>query len=163
MASGQNATIDVKVSANAGYSDTIGLGCSTLPAGINCHFATNTIDLKSGQSQTVQLTIDSNNPLSGGASAMNSAKSKASMALAGLCLPGGLIFAFGLRRFRKRHGAIFTAIVALFASGALLMAGCGGGFTQSSAKPGTYVIQVTGLGVNSNVAHYQPVNLTITK
>lgn len=164
MASGQNATIDVKVIANAGYSDMIGLGCSTLPAGINCHFSTNTIDLKSGQSQTIQLTVDSNNPLSGGSSAMNTRKGATGLALAGLFLPVGLFFGFAFRRFRRHHSAIFTAIIVmLLASGALLMAGCSGGFTQSSAKPGTYVFQVTGLGVNSNVAHYQAVNLTITK
>ena len=42
------------------------------------------------------------------------------------------------------------------------MTGCSG-FTQSSAAPGTYVIQVTATGANSNVIHYQNVTLTITK
>jgi hypothetical protein len=42
----------------------------------------------------------------------------------------------------------------------MLVTGCGG-FTSSSATPGTYVIQVTGTGINSNVIHYQNVTLTI--
>lgn len=163
MASGQNATISVNIIANVGYSDTIGLGCSTLPAGINCHFSSITVDVKSGQTQTVQLTIDSNNPLSGGSSAMNLSEGKSGLALAGLFLPVGIFFGFAFRRFRKRQSVLFTAVLAILASGALLISGCSGGFTQSSAKPGDYVIQVTGLGVNSNVAHYQPVSLTITK
>jgi hypothetical protein len=29
--------------------------------------------------------------------------------------------------------------------------------------PGTYTIQVTGVGANSNITHYQNITLTITK
>jgi hypothetical protein len=43
----------------------------------------------------------------------------------------------------------------------MLVTGCSG-FSQSTAAPGTYVIQVTGVGVNSNITHYQNVTLTIT-
>jgi hypothetical protein len=80
-----------------------------------------------------------------------------------LFVPAGLFFGFVFRRFRRRYGFILTAVFAIVLSGALMVSGCGGGFTQSSAAPGTYVFQVTGLGVNSNVAHYQPISLTITK
>lgn len=163
MATGQNATITVKIIANAGYADTVGLGCSTLPAGVNCHFANNTVNLTSGATQSVQLTVDTNNPLSGGSSAMNSRRGASDLTLACLFLPAGLFFGLGFRRFRKRHSVFYTTILCILASGALLVAGCSGGFTQSSATPGKYVFQVTGLGVNSNVAHYQPVTLTITK
>jgi hypothetical protein len=31
-----------------------------------------------------------------------------------------------------------------------------------AAAPGTYVIQVTGVGSQSNISHYQNVSLTIT-
>jgi hypothetical protein len=44
----------------------------------------------------------------------------------------------------------------------MLVNGCSG-FTQSTAAPGTYVIQITATGVNSDVIHYQNVTLTITK
>jgi hypothetical protein len=162
MAAGENATVTVKVVANTGYADTIGLGCSTLPAGVNCHFSSNPIDLKSGASQSVQLTIDTNNPLGGGSSAMNPTSSPRGMTLAGLFFPAGLIFGFAFWRFRRRYGILFSAVLSIFLSGTLLADGCGG-FSQSSAQPGTYVIQVTGLGVSSNVAHYQSITLTITK
>jgi hypothetical protein len=165
MATGQNATVTVNVIANAGYADTIGLGCATLPAGVNCHFSSNPINLRSGASQSVQLTIDTNNPLGGGSSAMNSTRGPRSprgVTLAGLFLPAGLIFGLAFARFRRRYGIVFTVLLSVLLSGALLAAGCGG-FSQSSAQPGTYVFQVTGLGVNSNVAHYQAITLTITK
>ena len=50
----------------------------------------------------------------------------------------------------------------LVSSAALLVTGCGG-FTQNSAAPGTYVIQVVGVGANSNMTQSQNVTLTITK
>jgi hypothetical protein len=163
VASGQHATVNVTVTANSGYSDTIGLGCSSLPAAVNCHFASNDIALKANGSATVQLTIDTNNPLGGGSSAMNASPSVRTFSLAGIFLPAGLFFGCILWRTRKRNRAIYAAALALVLSGAIFATGCSGGLTQGSATPGTYTIEVTGLGVNSNVAHYQTITLTITK
>jgi hypothetical protein len=42
------------------------------------------------------------------------------------------------------------------------VSGCTG-FSQSSAAPGTYVLQVNGTGVNSNLTRYQDVTLIVTK
>jgi hypothetical protein len=44
----------------------------------------------------------------------------------------------------------------------MAMTACSG-FTQISAAPGTYVIQVTGTGNNSDIVHYQNVSITITQ
>jgi hypothetical protein len=68
-----------------------------------------------------------------------------------------------LRRFRKRYGAVFTAaMILMLASAAMVLDGCGG-FSQATPTPGTYVIQVTATGGNSDVIHYQNVTLNITK
>jgi hypothetical protein len=52
-------------------------------------------------------------------------------------------------------------MVLLLAGAAMLVNGCSG-FTQVTATPGTYVIQVTATGTNSDVIHYQNVTLNIT-
>lgn len=161
LAASQNATVTVTITSNDGYSDTIGLGCATVPAGVTCHFANNSVALNANGTQTVQLTIDTNNPLSGGASAMN-AKPGRGLMVAGIFLPAGLLFPFFFRRFRRK-GFVLLAALVICLSGTVLISGCAGGFSKSSATPGTYTLQVTGLGVNSNVAHYQAVTLTITK
>jgi sugar lactone lactonase YvrE len=158
----QNAVITVDLNSDGAFADTIGLGCGSLPASVNCHFATNGIALKAGATQSVQLTIDTNNPLSGGGSAMNSRPGSRGLNLAGLFLPASLFFGWIFWRFRRRHVVLFVAALALFLSGAFLVTGCGG-YSQVTAAPGTYVIQVTGVGVNSNITHYQNVTLTITK
>lgn len=163
MATKQNAAVTVALTSISGFTDTIGLGCSSLPAGVTCHFASISPALKADAVQSVQLTIDTNNPLSGGSSAMNSHTEKSAVSLAGLLLPFALFFGWTLWRFRKRHATLLGTMLVLLLSGAAMLAtGCGG-MTSSSAAPGTYVIQVTGTGVNSNIIHYQNVTLTITK
>ena len=83
--------------------------------------------------------------------------------LAGLFLPFSAFFGWIFWRFRKRQMAALSMVLVLILSGAALVAtGCSG-FTTSTAAPGTYVIQVTGTGANSNITHYQNVTLNITK
>jgi sugar lactone lactonase YvrE len=163
VAAGQYVMINVTVTANNGYADTIGLGCASLPANVNCHFSSDSVVLPAGGTQTVQLTIDTNNPLGGGSSAMNTPTGKRGFALAGIFLPCGLVFGCIFWRLRKKNSAVLTATLALLLSGAAFITGCTGGFSQSSATPGTYVMQVTGIGIKSNISQYQNVTLTITK
>jgi len=163
MATSQNTNVAVELMSNAGFTDTIELGCASLPAGVNCHFASISAKLTANATQSVQLTIDTNSPLSGGASAMNSQPGDRGAWMAGLFLPLSMFFGWILWRFRKRHAAVFTLMLVLLLSGAaVLVTGCSG-FTQNSVAPGTYVIQVVGVGADSNITHYQNVTLTITK
>jgi len=163
LVSSQNGTVTISVSSANGFADSIGMGCLSLPAAVNCHFSANTVALKAGQSQSVQLTIDTNAPLSGGTTARNASTGKGGLALAALGWPAGLLFGFVLWRFRKRNGAVLAAMLALFLAGAMAVTGCGASFSQATAAPGTYTIQVGGIGTGSNISHYQNVTLTITK
>lgn len=163
MATGQHATVSVMITAQSGYSDTIGLGCSSLPAKVTCHFSRNNVALAANSSEALQLTIDTNNPLGGGLSAMNSTTGTRSISLAGIFLPAGLLFGGAFWRARKRNSAVLTAALVLLLSELPLVCGCSASFTQSSTAPGTYVIGVTGIGASSRVAHYQNVTLAVTK
>jgi large repetitive protein len=163
MATSQNATVTVNVNSISGFTDTITLGCAGLPAGVNCHFSNLSVNLPANGTVTAQLTIDTNNPLGGGSSAMNRRPGKRDTELAGLFLPFGLFLGWTVWKFRKRHaGVLSTALVLVLTGAALVATGCGG-FTLHTAAPGTYVIQVAGVGTNSNVTQYQAVTLTITK
>ena len=82
---------------------------------------------------------------------------------------GGLAALFGwlLWRSRKRYASVLAVVLAttLFtavSAAALLINGCGG-ITAESAPAGTYVVQVTGTGVNSNVIAYGTLTVTVTK
>jgi sugar lactone lactonase YvrE len=162
----QNATATITFTSISGFADTLGLGCASLPSVVNCHFSSPSVVLAANGTQTAQVTIDTNNPLSGGTTAMNTHGLNRGAYLAGLSilsLPITAFFGIILWRFRKRHGPIFTVTMLLLLSGAaMLINGCSG-FTQATAAPGTYTIQITATGVNSDVIHYQNVTLTITK
>lgn len=163
MATTQNASVTVGLNSENGFADTVGLGCASLPAGVTCHFSNPSLGLKANALQSTQLTIDTDNPLTGGSLAFDGRAGDRGALMAGLLLPTGLCFGLVLRRFRRRNGALWSVLLLMVLSGgALLAAGCGA-FTQASAAPGTYVIQVTGTGVKSNIVHYRSVNLTITK
>jgi hypothetical protein len=148
-----------------GFTDTIGLGCGSLPAGVNCSFSTPSTTLAANGTQNVTLTIDTNNPLGGGASAMNrcpGTKNRA-VSLAGFFLPLSVLFGCIFWRFRRRYAAAMTvALVLLLGVAAQLVTGCSG-FSQSSAAPGPHVYLVPGLGANSSITRYENVTLTITK
>jgi large repetitive protein len=165
LASSKNATVTVTLSSENSFADTIGLGCASLPAAVNCHFSSISEALKAGGVDKVQLTIDTNNPLSGGtASAANSHTGGQATYLAGVFFPFAGVFGWLLWKRRRRYVMLFHAgvLFLLVSSAVLLATGCGG-FTQNSAAPGTYVIQVVGVGANSNITQSQNVTLTITK
>jgi hypothetical protein len=159
---GQNATVNVALSSVSGFSDTIGLGCATLPSVVNCHFSAASVALAANGAQTVQLTLDTNNPLGGGGTTARNTPSPARTAwLAGLSLPIAALFGLAFVRLRRRTFSPTLSLL-LLAACAMLLNGCGG-FSQISAAVGTYTIQVTGTGVNSDIVHYQNVVLTVSK
>jgi hypothetical protein len=163
MAASQSATVTVNLNSISGFTDTISLGCVGLPPAMNCHFSNIDVNLAANGTASAQLTIDTNNPLGGGSSAMNRQPGKRGAELAGLLLPVSLLLGFVAWSFRKRHPSLLTALLAVVLTGAALLAtGCTG-FSQSTAAPGTYIMQVTGVGTNSNVTQYQPITLTITQ
>jgi hypothetical protein len=163
MATSQNATVTVNLNSNGTFADTIGLGCASLPAGVFCHFSSPTVKLTAEGSASVQLTIDTNNPLSGGSSAMNFSPGNSKFSLAGLFLPFSVLFGFVFWRLRRRNAGIFSMAMVLLLSGAALLAtGCNS-YSVNTAAPGNYVIQVTGTCASTNAQQYQNVSLSITK
>ncbi len=161
----QSATVNVWIASISGFTDTIGLGCVTVPAAVTCHFSSGNVSLAANGTQTAQLVIDTDNPLGGGTNtSMLQKPERRNVALAGLFLPFSLLMGWVVWSFRKRHAHILSLVLLLVLSGAALMAtGCGGGFSQASAAPGTYSLQVAGVGKNSNVTQYATITLTVTK
>jgi hypothetical protein len=166
VAVSQNATATLTFTSIGGFTDTLGLGCASLPSAVTCHFSNPSVVLAADGTQTAQVTIDTNNPLSGGTTAMNAQAGNRGAYLAGLSilsLPITALFGLVLWRFRKGHGQVFSVLILLVVSAAaMLVNGCSG-FAQATASPGAYTIQITATGVNSDVIHYQNVTLTITK
>jgi len=161
LAAGQNSPgLTVTLQSLGTFTDTIGLGCASLPNGVNCHFTPSSVQLAAGGSSTAQLVIDTGSPLTGGAQSMNTRKASRGVSLAGLFLPVGVLFGLVFWRFRKRH-ALFTSLLLLLLAGTTMLVTSCGGLSTSKVAAGTYTIYVTGTGSATGVVHYQKVTLTI--
>ena len=162
LQSGKNNTLTVTYKSTNGFADQIGLGCSDLPAMMNCHFSNDSINLAANGIRTVQLTVDTGQPLSGGNQAENRSGTPR-VFYAGFALPGALIAGLLLWLNRKRYPVLFSlfAVVLLGAAG-LSLSGCGG-IDMGSVAPGTYTIQVTGAGIQSNVTRSVNLQIQVTK
>jgi sugar lactone lactonase YvrE len=159
----QNATVTITLTSTTGFADTVGLGCASLPAVVNCHFASISLNLPANGTVSTELTIDTNNPLSGGASAMNRRAGGGRFSLAACFLPFSFAFGCLFWRLRRRNARFFTmTLFLILAAAACVASGCSS-FSQVTAAPGNYVIQVTGTGAATNVIEFQNVNLDITK
>ncbi len=164
LTTGQNGTITVNLASVNKAADTVTLGCANLPAAVNCHFASSSLVLAAGGQVSTQLTIDTNNPLSGGTTvAAVSGSSPTAPLAAGWWLPLAGLFGWMLLRFRRRAQKWMVVLLVCVAGAAsLALSGCGG-FSQKTATPGTYTIEVTGVGTQSNQTHYVNFTLTINK
>jgi sugar lactone lactonase YvrE len=162
MTASENSTVTVNITSVGGFADTVALGCASLPAGVTCTFANPSVTLAANATASTLLTIDTNSPLSGGPAAMNSGKSRG-LSLAGLFLPFSVLFGFVFWRLRRRTASMLTVVlVAVLSLGALMATGCNG-FGGSNVIPGSYTIEITGTGTQSDTIHYTTLTLTVTK
>lgn len=94
---------------------------------------------------------------------MNRRVGSGKFSLAGLFLPLSLGFGCIFWRLRRQNARFLTMVLVLVLTAAAFVAtGCNS-FSQITAAPGTYVIQVTGTGASSDLVHYQNVTLDITQ
>jgi hypothetical protein len=155
----QYGVVNIDMKSAAGFTDTMALGCSSLPFSVTCNFSNNDVSLAANGTATVQLTVDTNSPLTSGGQAKNEMPGSGNGMLAAAVFPGSMLFGFVFWRFRKRHSVLkVLAIVAMLAGSTFLMNGCGG-LSLNSAKAGTYTVQITASGQKTGVT--QVANLTV--
>jgi sugar lactone lactonase YvrE len=157
------ANIGISLASQNSFSDTLSLGCASLPAEVTCNFAQNNINLSANGKASVQLTVDTANPLLSGGQAKNETPGTHGGMLAACVFPGAALFGFAFWRFRKNAGLLkMLAIVAVLAGTTLAMTGCGG-VSINSAPAGSYVIQVTATGQKTGIVHIANLTVQVTK
>ncbi|MFC6646386.1 Ig-like domain repeat protein [Granulicella cerasi] len=154
MTSGQHEAGSVSVTSVAPFADTLEFGCLGLPSYATCTFSKTTTDITSGGTVSVQLTVDTGDPLGAGASA-NASKSTAFAWMP--CGTLALAILFGLRR-RKRLASLLLLVFTLATMG--VMTGCGG-ISQKTTPAGNYTFQVVVRGKNTGNAVTQTVTLNV--
>ena len=159
MQSKEHGTATLTLQSVSGFTDTMQFGCLGLPYAATCTFDQTSLVLKANGTATVNVVIDTGNPLGAGASASNAAADHSGVLLC--ALPGA--FLAGLALFRKRRIKLAALLLLLVALGATVSAtGCSG--LQVNGTPaGTYSFKVSAQGVGSGASQAQTMTLTVTQ
>ncbi len=159
LQSGSHMTMTITVASVKSFSDMLNFGCVGLPYAATCTFSKIGTQLAADGSASLQLTVDTGDPL--GAGTGTQARNTSPVALgkgAALCLlPAALLL------FRRRRRVLPILLAVLFTCVATFgTVGCGG-LTTSSTPAGTYTFQVTALGQGSGASQAQTITLTVAK
>jgi hypothetical protein len=157
IVSKRHSAIQLSLASIKGFSDSIQFGCLGLPFAATCTFSKPQTQLAANGTATIQLTLDTGDPLGIGAQARLRRGRRDANAL--LCLlPGALLFGF----FGKRR--MLTAFIMMICALVLTstLSGCAG--LQASGTPaGTYTFKVTASGQGTGATQSQVVTLTVTQ
>jgi hypothetical protein len=132
-------------------------GCLGLPSAATCTFSTPSQQLNANGSIQVQLTVDTGDPLGGGAQVAASSSTSSGILLC--LLPTGLLLGIGLRR-KRRTWPLLLALFAAIATASLT--GCSG-IQMVSTPAGTYNFKVTASGKQTGTTESQMLTLTVTQ
>jgi hypothetical protein len=157
--SAQHIVVALTATSLQGFTDTLQLGCLGLPYAATCTFSAPQTRLTANGTSTVQLTIDTSNPLGEGAQA--SARGLSGSRVMLCMLPGTLIAS--LLFFSQRRRRLLPLLLLICAVAMSLGAtGCAG--LQGNSTPvGSYTFRVTASGVGTGFTENQVMNLTVTQ
>ena len=165
----QHGTVQLTIQSVQNFSDTLQFGCLGLPQAATCTFSSTSMALAANGGGTVQLIIDTGDPLGAGAQAalarpgMRPGADRTAL----LCfLPGGLLAGIALFRLRRRsnwrNGLGLLIVLLAAVVGTLGVSGCSG--LQVNGTPaGTYQFKVTAAGQGTGVTQSQVMTLTVTQ
>jgi sugar lactone lactonase YvrE len=154
----QHATIGISLTSLQGFSDTLQLGCLGLPYAATCTFSTPQANLAANGTATVQLVIDTGDPLGAGATAMSDKRPLNGVLLCFLPCLLGIGFGASRRRIRASTLLLLVCMVAM----TLSAVGCSG-LHINGTPPGTYSFKVTASGEGTGATVSQTVTLTVTQ
>jgi hypothetical protein len=168
IAAGGSGKTTLTFTPSGGYSGTISLSCSNLPANASCAFAQSQVAL-AGDNQSVNsgLTINTTMQAAGNHVPSHGPQSPFSPALFALVFwcPGGLTGLVVLARRRKLLKTRRLWHLCLLLAGAWALAaglsGCGMSGYVANVGPGTSQVTVVATGTSGSVVTTQTVTLTI--
>jgi sugar lactone lactonase YvrE len=158
LQSKQHATTSITLTSVSGFSDTLQLGCLGLPNAATCTFSTPQVSLLANGTATVQLIVDTGDPLGAGATAALHKKPASGILLC--LLPCLLCLGLGARRRKFSAGALLTLL--LMVSTTFFTTGCAG-LSINGTPPGTYTFKVTASGQGSGATMSHTMTLTVTQ
>lgn len=161
LASKSHTTVTLTITSQAGFADTLALGCAGLPFAATCtYIGSDHVTLAANGTQTVQIVVDTASPLtSGPVTASNHTASTAVMCF----LPCGALL--GLLLLRARKGQVLAKLLLLVCIAGILatgLTGCGT-INQTGTPAGSYTFQVTATALKAGATEAATMGLTVTQ
>lgn len=159
MASGDHITLDLAMSSNGNFADTVSLACLNLPTDATCTFSASQVKLAANGSATVQVVLDTGLPLGAGPRASMQTGKKTGEAA--LLFPAALLL--GLMTLARRRRRSFGALLLLFllVGAGFGLSGCGSSMNVSKTPAGSYNIRVLATGSSTGVTETANLPLTV--
>lgn len=155
----QHTTGTLTVKSIQGFSDMLEFGCLGQPYASTCTFSKTQMQLDANGTGTIQMTLDTGNPLGGGALASMGGSGRMLL----ISLPLTLLMSFILWRTGRNRRKLPVLLLAMFS--AILtfsVTGCAG-LSSSGTPPGTYTFLVTASGKGSGATQSKTITLTVTQ
>jgi hypothetical protein len=154
----QHTVIQVSAASINGFTDTLLFGCLGLPFAATCTFNSVQTNLASKGTSSVQLTIDTGDPLGAGALAALRRSQNSNLLL---CFLPGCVLA-GLALFRRRRVLLQGVLFLIVAVAVTLSASGCAGLQVNGTPAGSYTFKVTASGQGTGATESQVMNLTVT-
>lgn len=161
--SSASGTIKLAIQSQYGFADTVSIGCLNLPANVSCRLAHPDVGVQANQSQVLDVLIETDAIPYAGATSRPRLTSATATLLGGIFFPSGLFLGIWIWRARRRYPAAFLCLLLAILGATLGLSGCAVQLTAASAAPGTYTIQIGGVGQTSHQSNYADVTLTIVQ
>jgi len=156
MQSKQHEVVNLTIASVQGFADTLQFGCLGLPYAATCTFSAAQATLAANGTVSVQLTIDTGDPL--GAGSQSSLRTAPVL----FCLLPGALLA-GLLFPRRRRSSWLTLLILLSAIAATLgVSGCSG-LQMNGTPPGSYSFKVSAAGQQTGIIETQVMTMTVTQ
>lgn len=156
----QHTNITLTITSIKSFTDTLQFGCLGLPYAATCTFSSAQTRLNANGTSTIQLTIDTGNPLGSGAEAM---VTKATGSSPLMCFLPGSALAGLLLLIRRRHSLAGVLLLLCCVVFALSVTGCSNGLQTNGTPPGIYTFEVTASGQATGAIESQMFTLTVTQ
>ena len=156
----QHTNITLTITSVKSFTDTLQFGCLGLPYAATCTFSSGQTRLNANGTSTIQLTIDTGNPLGSGAEAM---VTKATGSSPLMCFLPGSVLAGLVLLFRRRHSLAGVLLLFCFVVFTLSVTGCANGLQTNGTPPGIYTFEVTASGQATGAIKSQLFTLTVTQ
>ncbi len=158
LQSKQRTTVNLTLSSIKGFTDMMQFGCLGLPYAATCTFSKVQGTLPADGTMTVQVIVDTGDPLGSGEKTTASNKTTSTVVFA--FLPLGLLAGFALRRRKRTLPGLLLLLIGVAATAGIT--GCSG--LQTNGTPaGSYSFKISASGQGTGATKAAVMNLTVTQ